>query len=162
ERNCGKVKGIPAAAPLPPDIKRIAVIGAGTMGSGIAMALANAGRKVTLIDNDESALERGRETIRSTYLSSVNRGRMDQQTKEERMGRITGSMAPADAGSTDLVIEAVFEDMDLKKKVLSRLDSLLPPSRLIATNTSTLSITELGRATAHPSRVLGLHFFAPA
>jgi 3-hydroxyacyl-CoA dehydrogenase len=162
ERNCGKVKGIPAAAPLPPEIKRIAVIGAGTMGSGIAMALANAGREVTLIDNDESALARGQETIRSTYVSSVNRSRMDQQTAEERMGRITSSMATADAGSTDLVIEAVFEDMDLKKKVLSRLDSLLPPPRLIATNTSTLSITQLGRATAHPSRVLGLHFFAPA
>jgi 3-hydroxyacyl-CoA dehydrogenase len=131
------------------------------MGSGIAIAFANAGREVTLIDNDEAALALGHDTLRSTHQSSVQRGRIDQNVADERIARITAGMALAEAANADLVIEAVFEDMDLKKRVLSSLDSILPPERLIATNTSTLPITELGRATAHPRRVLGLHFFAP-
>jgi 3-hydroxyacyl-CoA dehydrogenase len=161
ERASGKVKGITGPT-TQPKIKRVAVIGAGTMGSGIAIAFANADREVVLVDNDEVALARGLETIGSNYQSSVQRGRIDQNVADERIARITAAIALGEAANADLVIEAVFEDMDLKKKVLSSLDSILPPQRLIATNTSTLSITELGRATAHPSRVLGLHFFAPA
>jgi 3-hydroxyacyl-CoA dehydrogenase len=161
ERESGKVAGLPARGEEA-EIKRVAVIGAGTMGSAIAIAFADAGRKVTLIDNSEGALARSREIIGSTYASSVKRGRIFQEIAGERMARIATGMELADAADADIVIEAVFEDMDLKKAVLSRLDSILPPERLIASNTSTLSVTELGRATGHPSRVVGLHFFAPA
>jgi 3-hydroxyacyl-CoA dehydrogenase len=132
------------------------------MGSGIAIAFADAGREVTLVDNTEAALARSREVIHATYASSVKRGRIVQQIAEERLARITGGLTLAAAGDAQVVIEAVFEDMDLKREVLAKLDSILPPERLLATNTSTLSVTELGRATAHPDRVAGLHFFAPA
>ncbi len=165
ERESGKVAGLPARGEEP-EIKRVAIIGAGTMGSAIAIAFADAGRKVTLIDNTEAALERSRGIIASTYASNVKRGRIVQEIAGERIARITAGTELAAAADADIVIEAVFEDMDLKKEVLSTLDSILPsalPSaRLIASNTSTLSVTELGRATAHPSRVVGLHFFAPA
>jgi 3-hydroxyacyl-CoA dehydrogenase len=161
ERESGKLKEL-SKPTEPAKIKRVAVIGAGTMGSGIAMAFADADRQVILIEDSETALARGRETIRSTYSSSVKRGRLTQSIADERIGRVTGTLVLEDAANADLVIEAVFEDLDLKKQVLSTLDTLLPPERLMASNTSTLSLTELGRATAHPSRVLGLHFFAPA
>src|SRR5262249_17374027 len=132
ERESGKVRGITGQT-KPSEIKRVAIIGAGTMGSGIAIAFANSDREVTLIDNDEAGLARGREVIRSAFLSSVKRGRITQDVANERIGRIIGSMTFADAANADLVIEAVFEDMDLKKKVLSSLDSILPAERLIAT-----------------------------
>jgi 3-hydroxyacyl-CoA dehydrogenase len=161
ERESGRMKNLVKRTEQP-EIKRVAVVGAGTMGSGIAIALAGAGREVTLIDNSEVALARSREVIHSTYASSVKRKRIDPRVAEEQLAHITGSLALAAAGDAQVVIEAVFEDMDLKKEVLSRLDSIVPPERLIATNTSTLSVTELGRATAHANRVAGLHFFAPA
>lgn len=165
ERESGKVAGLPARGEQA-EIKRVAIVGAGTMGSAIAIAFADAGRKVTLIDNTEAALERSQEIITSTYASSVKRGRIAQEIADERIARITAGMEFADATDADIVIEAVFEDMDLKKEVLSHLDSIfpsaLPCARLIASNTSTLSVTELARATAHPGRVAGLHFFAPA
>jgi len=161
ERESGKVTGLPDRLELP-EIKQAAIIGAGTMGSAIAIAFADAGRKVTLIDNAESALARSHENIRSTYASSIKRGRITQEIADERIARITHGREFAAAAHADIVIEAVFEDVDLKKRVLSSLDSIIPPERLIATNTSTLSVTELGAATKHPGRVLGLHFFAPA
>jgi 3-hydroxyacyl-CoA dehydrogenase len=165
ERESGKVAGLPARAPEAKEeaeIKQVAIVGAGTMGSAIAIAFADARRNVTLIDNTEAALARSREIIGSTYASSVKRGRIAQEIADERIARITTGMGLAAAADADIVIEAVFEDMDLKKEILSRLDSILPSERLIASNTSTLSVTELGRATGHPSRVVGLHFFAPA
>ena len=164
ERESGKVAGLPARqeeAKIKRD-KRVAIVGAGTMGSAIAIAFADAGWKVTLLDTTEAALARSREIIGSTYASSVKRGRVVQGIADERIARITPGMELAAAADADIVIEAVFEDMDLKKEVLSRLDSFLPSARLIASNTSTLSVTELARATGHPSRVVGLHFFAPA
>ena len=161
ERESGKVTGMPARLE-PPEIRQVAIIGAGTMGSAIAIAFADADRRVILIDNTEAALTRGRENIRSTYASSVKRGRITQQIAEERVARITTGLEVGTTTDADMVIEAVFEDMSLKKRVLSDLDSVIPRERLIATNTSTLSITELARATKHPDRVLGLHFFAPA
>ncbi len=163
ERESGKVAGLPARAQeQEAEIKRVAIIGAGTMGSAIAIAFADAGRTVTLIDNSQTALARSREVIASTYASSVKRGRILQEIAHERIARIAAGMQLADAADADLVIEAVFEDLDLKKQVLSALDSILPSDHLLASNTSTLSVTELARATAHPGRVLGLHFFAPA
>jgi len=161
ERDSGKVAGLPAHA-TQTEIKQVAIVGAGTMGSAIAIAFADAGRKVTLIDNTESALARSRENIRLTYASSVKRGRIVQETADERISRIAPNLELAAVADADIVIEAVFEDMDLKKEILASLDSMLPPGRLLATNTSTLSLTELGRATKNPGRVLGLHFFAPA
>ena len=161
ERDSSKVDGISKRSDQP-EIKRIAVVGAGTMGSGIAIAFADAGRKVTLVDNTDAALVRSREIIRAAYDSSVKRGRITREIADERMAGIKASTMLADAAECDLVVEAVFEEMDLKKKVLSSLDRLVPAERVIATNTSTLSVTELGRATAHPSRVLGMHFFVPA
>ena len=161
ERDSSKLDGISKRAGQP-EIKRVAVVGAGTMGSGIAIAFADAGRKVILVDNADAALARSREIIRASYDSSVKRGRIAQEIADERMAGISASITLADVAESDLVIEAVFEDMDLKKEVLSSLDRLVPAERVIATNTSTLSVTELGRATAHPSRVLGMHFFVPA
>jgi 3-hydroxyacyl-CoA dehydrogenase len=161
ERESGKVEGVPQRA-AQAEINRIAVIGAGTMGSGIAMAFADAGRGVTLIDTAEAAVARSSEIVRSNYASSVKRGRITQETADERIARIRWSTRLTAAADADIAIEAVFEDMDLKKQVLANLDSLLPSGRVIASNTSTLSVTELGRATAHPERVLGLHFFVPA
>jgi 3-hydroxyacyl-CoA dehydrogenase len=165
ERESGKWS---AASPInakrvqPTAIQRVAVIGAGTMGSGIAIALADAGLDVLLHDNDPAALVRSLESVDSTYASSVRRGRITQAVAEERIRHIRSVPTVEELAEGDVVIEAVFEDMELKKNVLSQLDSVLPRERLIATNTSTLSVTELALATAHPERVLGLHFFVPA
>ena len=163
ERESGKLSGVASAKQAQPlAIRRVAIIGAGTMGSGIAIAFADAGLEVLLNDSDPAALTRSREIVQSTYASSIKRGRITREAADERIRRIRNTLAVAEVADADLVIEAVFEDMDLKKDVLSRIDSVLPPERLIATNTSTLSVTELARATAHPRRVLGLHFFVPA
>jgi 3-hydroxyacyl-CoA dehydrogenase len=165
ERESGKLAGVSSADARqvqPSAIRRVAIIGAGTMGSGIAMACADAGLEVLVSDNDSAALNRSRELVQAAYASSVRRGRITQGVAEERIQRIRAAMTLTEAGDADLVIEAVFEDMELKKNVISKLDCLAPPQRLIATNTSTLSVTELARVTAHPERVLGLHFFVPA
>jgi len=165
ERESGKLSGVSSAnarQAQPAAIRQVAIIGSGTMGSGIAIAFADAGLEVLVNDNDPAALARSREIIHSTYASSVKRGRMTQNTADERIGRIRNTLALAGVADADLVIEAVFEDMELKNYVLSKLDSFLPPQRLIATNTSTLSVTELARATRHPGRIIGLHFFVPA
>ena len=161
ERESGKVAGVSKGGQQP-EIKRVAIVGAGTMGSGIAAAFADSGRSVTLIDTTEAALGRSRENLHSIYSSGVKRGRITQEVAEERMNRISGTVDFEGAASADVAIEAVFEDMDLKKQVLSNLDRILPPQHMIASNTSTLSLTELGRATQHPGRVAGLHFFVPA
>ena len=160
ERLAGKAPGTSSDTLAP--IRTAAVIGAGTMGSGIALAFADAGLAVILIDSADAGLRRGIETIRDNYAASVKRGRIDQPTADLRVGRITLSTSLADAGNADVVIEAVFEDMDIKKQVLSALDAIVPAERLIASNTSTLSITELAHTMAHPQRFAGLHFFSPA
>jgi len=163
ERESGKLSGqFSAKQAQPPALRRVAIIGAGTMGSGIAMAFVDAGLEMLINDNDPAALTRSREIVQSTYASSVRRRRITQDIADERMRRFRSTVALAEVTDADLVIEAVFEDMELKKDVLSKLDSILPPERLIATNTSTLSVTELSLATAYPGRVLGLHFFVPA
>jgi 3-hydroxyacyl-CoA dehydrogenase len=160
DRLAGKDPGASSDALAP--IRTAAVIGAGTMGSGIAQAFADAGLAVILIDSTDAGLKRGMETIRNNYAASLKRGRIDQPTADLRTARIRPSTNLTDAGNADVVIEAVFEDMDIKKQVLSALDAIVSPQRLIASNTSTLSITELARSTAHPQRFAGLHFFSPA
>jgi 3-hydroxyacyl-CoA dehydrogenase len=132
------------------------------MGGGIAIALADAGLEVMLHDNDPASLVRSRESRNSIYASGVRRGRITESVAGECMRRVANAPTVAELAGADLVIEAVYEDMELKKDVLSKLDSVVSPQCLIATNTSTLSVTELARATVHPARVLGLHFFVPA
>ncbi len=161
ERECGRIPGL-TSNDKAPEIKRAAVIGAGTMGSGIAMSLADAGIPTALIEQNSSALERGLKSIRDNYEVSLKRGRIDAATLQSRLALIQGSIDAGAARGTDLVIEAVFEDFELKRAVLEKLDEIIAPGALLASNTSSLSLTALAAATKHPGRVVGLHFFSPA
>ncbi|HET9863978.1 MAG TPA: 3-hydroxyacyl-CoA dehydrogenase NAD-binding domain-containing protein, partial [Steroidobacteraceae bacterium] len=161
ERECGRIPGIDAAQAAA-EFREAAVVGAGTMGSGIAMALADAGIPVTLVENDRAALDRGLDIIKSNYAGAVQRGRIDQPTAQRRQALITGTLSLEAARNADLVIEAVFEDFDLKRSILTRLDELLRADAILASNTSSLSVTALASFTKHPARVIGLHFFSPA
>ena len=160
EREVGKIPGLPPMTSM--TINKAAVIGAGTMGGGIAMALANSGLPTVLIDVSEAALARGLGVVRDNYETTVKRGRMSPEELDQRMALIQGATDMAAASDVDVAIEAVFEDMDLKKRVLSGLDKVTPPHAILASNTSTLSITELAGVTGRPSQVVGLHFFSPA
>jgi 3-hydroxyacyl-CoA dehydrogenase len=161
EREVSKIPDVPKETPIIP-IKSAAVVGAGTMGGGIAMVLANAGIPVFLKDADQPALDRGLATIRKNYANSVQRGRFSQQVAEERLKRITPTLTYDDFSSADLVIEAVFEGMALKKDVFKNLDRVCKPGAILASNTSTLSIDEIASSTSRPSAVIGTHFFSPA
>ncbi|HEY0685431.1 MAG TPA: 3-hydroxyacyl-CoA dehydrogenase NAD-binding domain-containing protein [Steroidobacter sp.] len=161
ERQASRVPGLPADAPKTP-IKHVAIIGAGTMGSGIATACADAGVAVTLIDSTAEALERGFSLIASNYDSSVSRGRMTAEEAARRRARITDSLDLKSAANADVVIEAVFEDLALKQRILAQVAALTPASTLISSNTSTLSIAALASVCRDPQRVVGLHFFSPA
>lgn len=160
EREVGKIPGLPAMDPEP--IRAAAVVGAGTMGGGIAMSLANSGVPTVLIDVSQAALDRGLGVVRGNYEVTVQRGRMTPEELEQRMGLITGAVGLENARNADVVIEAVFEDMDLKKKILAELDRVTPPHTILGSNTSTLSVTELASVTNRPEKVVGLHFFSPA
>ena len=144
------------------EVRSIGIIGSGTMGGGIAMAFANSGIAVTLIDLDQGALDRGLATVRRNYDTSVKRGRMTPAEVEQRMGLISGSTRYDALAQVDLVIEAVFENMDLKKQIFAKLDAVCRPGAILATNTSTLDINVIAAATARPQDVIGLHFFSPA
>jgi len=161
ERAVGQIPGLDKdIKPLP--IGRVGVIGAGTMGSGIAMAFANAGHKVTLIDSDPAGLARGEASIKSNYEQTRARGRMTEEDVARTIALIEGTTKLDAIKSADLVVEAVFEDMALKKRVLGEIDKIVGPQTILASNTSTLSVTELGAATRRPGKVVGLHFFSPA
>jgi 3-hydroxyacyl-CoA dehydrogenase len=161
ERAVAKIPDVPEDTPVI-DVKRVAVVGAGTMGGGIAMAFANAGFPVTLLESDQAALDRGLATIHRNYAGAVARGRMKQEEMDARTARIATTLAYADIGGADLVIEAVFEDMRVKKEVFAALDRTMKPGAILATNTSTLDVDEIARATSRPESVVGLHFFSPA
>jgi 3-hydroxyacyl-CoA dehydrogenase len=161
ERDCARVPGI-SGQPKSPEIRKATVVGAGTMGTGIAMALADAGVEVALVEREPGALERGLGIIRSNYDGAVQRGRIDVTTADARRGLIRGVMRLDAARDSDLAIEAVFEDLELKRSLLAQLDGLLPAHALLASNTSSLSLQTLADATRHPERVIGLHFFSPA
>jgi 3-hydroxyacyl-CoA dehydrogenase len=161
EREVGKIPDVPKETSLIP-VKSAAVVGAGTMGGGIAMVLANAGIPVLLKDADQAALDRGLATIQSNYANSVKRGRFTPQDAEERFKRITPTLSYGDFASVDLVIEAVFEGMALKKEVFKELDRACKPGAILASNTSTLNIDEIASATSRPTFVIGTHFFSPA
>ncbi|ATE61189.1 3-hydroxyacyl-CoA dehydrogenase [Thauera sinica] len=155
------VPDLPAGLQLRP-VTRVAVIGAGTMGGGIAMSLASIGIPVTLVDANAEGLERGLQRIRDNYAGSVKRGRLAEADMAQRLGLITGSIDIADVRDADMVIEAVFEDMELKKNVFRRLDAHARPGCILATNTSGLDVDEIAAVTGRPQDVVGAHFFSPA
>jgi 3-hydroxyacyl-CoA dehydrogenase len=161
EREVSKIPDIPKETPIIP-VRSAAVVGAGTMGGGIAMVLANAGLPVLLKEADQAALDRGLATIQLNYANSVKRGRFSQQVAEERLKRITPTLTYDDFSSVDLVIEAVFEGMALKKEIFKELDRVCKPGAILASNTSTLSIDEIASSTSRPDFVIGTHFFSPA
>ena len=161
EREVAKIPDIPKQTNVLP-IHSAAVVGAGTMGGGIAMVLANAGIPVLLKEADQAALDRGLATIHSNYANSVKRGRFSQQIAEERLKRITPTLTYDDFSKVDLVIEAVFEGMALKKEVFKELDRVCKAGAILASNTSTLSVDEIASATSRPESVIGTHFFSPA
>jgi len=161
ERDAAKVPDIPKETPAL-DIKRAAVVGAGTMGGGIAMSYANSGIPVLLKEVDDAALQRGLATIRKNYESSVAKGRMSQQAYERTMALITPTTSYDGFDTVDIVVEAVFENMDLKKKTFAELGAVTRPDCVLASNTSTLNIDEFAQASGRPAQVIGHHFFSPA
>jgi 3-hydroxyacyl-CoA dehydrogenase len=161
EREVSKIPDIPKDTAVIP-VESAGVIGAGTMGGGIAMVLANAGIPVLLKEADQAALDRGLATIQSNYANSVKRGRFTQQVADERLKRITPTLTYDDFSKADLVIEAVFEGMALKKEVFKQLDRVCKAGTILASNTSTLSIDEIASSTSRPAFVIGTHFFSPA
>jgi 3-hydroxyacyl-CoA dehydrogenase len=161
EREVAKIPDVPKETQSIP-VKSAAVVGAGTMGGGIAMVLANAGIPVLLKEADRAALDRGLATIRGNYENSVKRGRFSQQVAEERLKRITPTLSYDDFSNVDLVIEAVFEGLALKKEIFKELDRVCKSGAILASNTSTLSIDEIACSTSRPEFVIGTHFFSPA
>ncbi|OOG53108.1 3-hydroxyacyl-CoA dehydrogenase [Polaromonas sp. C04] len=156
-----KIPDLPAGLRLRP-IHKVAVIGAGTMGGGIAMSLANIGVPVTLIDASAQGLERGLERVKDNYATSVKRGKLAQADMDQRLALITGSLQMVDVKDADMVIEAVFEDMDLKQDIFRQLDALAKPGAILATNTSGLDVDKIAAVTQRPEDVVGAHFFSPA
>jgi len=161
EREVAKVPGIDKSTPVR-EIASGAIVGAGTMGGGIAMAFANAGIPVRITDNDSAALERGMTTIRRNYENSVRKGRFPHEAMEQRMSLIRPQPGYDGFGKADLIVEAVFEDLALKKSLFTSLDAIAKRSCILASNTSTLNIDELASSTSRPASVVGLHFFSPA
>ncbi|WP_375170385.1 3-hydroxyacyl-CoA dehydrogenase NAD-binding domain-containing protein [Marinobacter sp.] len=161
EREVSKVKGLAKDTPVR-DVNSVGIIGAGTMGGGIAMNFANVGIPVTLVEVKQEALDKGLGIIRKNYENSAKKGRISQQQVEERMALITGSLTYDDFKDADMVIEAVFENMAIKKEIFAKLDAVCKPGAILASNTSTLDIDEIASATARPQDVVGMHFFSPA
>ena len=155
------VEGLPAGTPIKP-IKKVGVLDAGTMGGGISMNFANVGIEVTIVEVQQAALERGLGVIRKNYQNSADKGRFPQEEVSVRMGLLTGSLDRADLADCDLVIEAVFEDIAVKKDIFADLDRICKPGAILATNTSYLDINEIASVTKRPQDVIGLHFFSPA
>jgi 3-hydroxyacyl-CoA dehydrogenase len=161
EREAAKIPDIPPDTPTR-EVRRAAVIGAGTMGGGIAMCFANVGIPVTVVEVGREALERGLGVVRRNYEATAAKGRLTQEDVERRMGLIHGTLDFEAVGDADLVIEAVFEEMPIKKEVFARLDKVAKPEAVLATNTSTLDVDEIAAATSRPESVVGMHFFSPA
>lgn len=161
EREVARIPGLPKDAPLRP-LASVGIIGAGAMGGGIAMNYANIGLSVVIIDMSAEGLEKGIARIRSNYEATAKKGRMSTEDVETRMALISGSTDYAALADVDLVIEAVFENMDVKKKVFAGLDAACKPGAILASNTSYLDINEIAAATKRPADVIGLHFFNPA
>jgi 3-hydroxyacyl-CoA dehydrogenase len=161
EREVAKIPDVPKETPVLP-VNRVAVVGSGTMGGGIAMVFANAGIPVVLKDVDQAALDLGMNKIKKNYATSVQRGRFTQAYVDERLQLIKPVLSYDGFPDVDMVVEAVFEGMTLKKAVFGELDRVCRPGAILATNTSTLNIDEIAGATSRPELVIGNHFFSPA
>ncbi|CAN7726644.1 3-hydroxyacyl-CoA dehydrogenase NAD-binding domain-containing protein [Variovorax sp. LjRoot84] len=161
ERQASKIPGLPKDLSLRP-VRSVGIVGAGTMGGGIAMNFANAGIPTVLVETSQEALDRGLKAIRGNYEASAAKGRLTTAQVAERLGLLSGTLDDASLAGCDLVIEAVFENMDLKKQVCARLGQVCKPGAIIATNTSTLDVDVLAEATGRPADVVGTHFFSPA
>jgi len=161
ERAANKIPGLSKDVPLI-DVHKAAIIGAGTMGGGIAMNFANAGIAVLIHDNDPEGLERGLKVIAGNYARTVAKGRLSQQEMDQRMALIQPAGSLEELGDADVVIEAVYENLDLKKEIFSKLDTIMKPGALLATNTSGLDVDAIAASTSRPEFVCGMHFFSPA
>lgn len=164
ERASRKPRALDTAdgASVASEVERAGVIGAGTMGGGIALALATAGVPVTIVDTTREALDRGLAQVRANLDKSVSHGSRTPDQANEQFARITGSLEHADLSDADLIIEAAFEDLEVKKEIFARLDTHAREDAVLATNTSYLDVDALAATTAHPGRVMGMHFFSPA
>ncbi|HUA26458.1 MAG TPA: 3-hydroxyacyl-CoA dehydrogenase NAD-binding domain-containing protein [Steroidobacteraceae bacterium] len=161
ERAASHIGDVPESTPTRP-INKVAVIGAGTMGGGIAMTLINAGLQVVLVDASQDALERGLARIRRNYQSALRKGTLDEANLEKRLALIHPTLSYDALRDVDLAIEAVFEGMDVKREVFENLDAIVKPGALLASNTSTLNLDDIANSTRRPQDVIGLHFFSPA
>jgi 3-hydroxyacyl-CoA dehydrogenase len=161
ERAASKIPDVPDSTPTI-EVKKVAMIGAGTMGGGIAMAFANAGFPVTLVELKQEALDRGLDVMRKNYAATVSKGRLKQEEMDKRMGRLAGALSYDAIKDADLVIEAVFEDMGVKETVFKKLDEVMKPGAILASNTSTLDVNRIASFTKRPESVIGMHFFSPA
>ena len=161
EREAAKVRGLSRDIPLR-DVEKVGVIGAGTMGSGIAMNFANAGMQVTLLEVDDEALERGLAIIDRNYQGSVRRAKLSEEQALECRARISGTTSYESLADVDLVIEAVFENLELKQEIFAKLDAVCRQGAILATNTSYQDVDRIAGATGRPEDVIGLHFFSPA
>jgi 3-hydroxyacyl-CoA dehydrogenase len=161
ERAAAKIPDVPDSTPVR-EIRKVGIIGAGTMGGGIAMAFVNSGLPVQLLEVKQEALDRGLDTIRKNYAATVSKGRLSAEEMDKRMSRLATTLAYDTIGDADLVIEAVFEDMAVKEAVFKKLDDVMKPGAILATNTSTLDVNRIASVTKRPQDVVGLHFFSPA
>ncbi|MEA1015481.1 3-hydroxyacyl-CoA dehydrogenase NAD-binding domain-containing protein [Sphingosinicella sp. LY1275] len=161
ERKASKIEGLPEDTRAR-DIKRVGVIGAGTMGGGISMNFLSAGIPVTIVEMAQDALDRGTGVMRKNYEATAAKGKMSAEQVEGAMGLLTPTLNMEDLADCDLIIEAVFENMDVKKDIFGKLDAIAKPGAILASNTSYLNIDEIAAATSRPQDVLGLHFFSPA
>jgi len=161
EREAATIPDIPADTPVR-ELRQAAVLGAGTMGGGIAMNFANVGIPVTVVEVTQAALDRGLGIIRTHYEHTAARGRLTAQDVEQRLGLITGTTDYNAVADADIIIEAVFEEMAIKKAVFAQLDTIAKPDAVLATNTSTLDVNEIASVTRRPESVIGMHFFSPA
>jgi 3-hydroxyacyl-CoA dehydrogenase len=161
ERQTSKIPDVPDDTQTLP-INQVGIIGAGTMGGGIAMNFLNVGLPVTIVETKQEALDRGIATIRKNYENTAKKGKLTAQDVEKRMSVLTGALDLSALSDSDLIIEAVFENMDVKKDVFGKLDKLAKPGAILASNTSYLNIDEIATATTRPESVIGLHFFSPA
>ncbi len=161
EREAAKIPDVPAETPTK-EIKKAAILGAGTMGGGIAMNFANVGIPVTVVEVAKDALDRGIGVVRKNYEATAAKGRLTAQDVEKRMGLITGTTDFNAIADADIVVEAVFEEMPIKKEVFARIDKICKADAVLATNTSTLDVNEIASATKRPESVIGMHFFSPA
>ena len=161
EREAGKIAGLDKNTPQT-EIRAAGIIGAGTMGGGIAMNFLNVGIPVTIVETTQEALDRGLGVVRKNYENTAKKGRMSMDDVEKRMGMLTPTLNMEDLKDADIIIEAVFENMDVKKEIFTKLDAIAKSGAILASNTSTLDVNEIASVTKRPESVIGLHFFSPA